>query len=46
MIQLGGITPGADGSINLSEDMARVYTSFEKIGLLGAIKALRTPERG
>lgn len=46
MIQLGGITPGADGSINLSEDMARVYTSFDKIGLLGAIKALRTPERG
>ena len=46
MVELGGITPGTDGTINLSEDMARVYTSLEKIGLLGAIKALRTGERG
>ena len=45
MIDLGGITPAADGSINISDDLCRAYTSLEKIGLLGALKLLKE-ERG
>jgi len=41
MIELGGITPGLDGSIKISEDMCRIYTSFYKIGLLDALKSVR-----
>jgi len=41
MITLRGITPGADNTINISEDMCRIYTSFEKVGLLGALLSMK-----
>jgi hypothetical protein len=41
MILLGGITPGPENAINISEDMCRIYTSLSKIGLLGALAALK-----
>ncbi len=46
MVDMGGITPAADGSINITESMARIYTSFHKIGLLDAAKAIRSAGRG
>lgn len=41
MIALGGVTPSMDGVINISEDMCRIYTSFDKVGLLNALICLK-----